>query len=137
MKQYLVFLSLFILLVGCEKNVTSSTYETYEQAQPMIEKGWVPSGLPNEITDIVEVHDLDKNIGNGMFKLEQDDILPFIFALTPVNKEVVLSKEVLVLEGWDKERVRSQIEAETLTLGDISGVLYAVDETGLVYYWIH
>ncbi len=137
MKLLLLAMVLVISLSGCDKEPTFSNYDTIEAAQEMIEKGWVPSGLPDEITDIHETHDLETNKGNGTFVLKQDYVIPFVSVLNPIEKDDVLAKDVLPLSSWDEEAVRKQIENDEMIVGEKNGFVYAVSKEGKVYYWVH
>ena len=137
MKRILISSFLVMILLGCEPTQISTEYKTYEQAEEMVQKGWVPPGLPRETTNIYETHNLDTNKGNGVFTIKQEYVLPFYNALDEVEKGFVLEKEVLDVKNWDKKEVYEQIQDDELLLGFEDGIVYAISKDGTVYYWIH
>lgn len=62
MRLFLLF-ALCLILTSCDL-VMDSSYATKQEAvdAEMIAKGWIPAWVPEEATDLREVHDLDSNV---------------------------------------------------------------------------
>lgn len=54
----------------------SSQFETYEDlvASGMVERGWVPVGMPKSARGIDETHDVSSNTGKASFTFEPADV---------------------------------------------------------------
>jgi hypothetical protein len=79
-KKILLFiLSFFALIyVGLMQrysDVQINKYEDFNVAKEnkALEKGWVPSILPNSAYEIAETHDIDTNAVFGSFKYKEED----------------------------------------------------------------
>lgn len=79
-----LFLGLLIIaylftVVGCSERI-ESFYETFDDAEKIgaVEKGWIPSVLPESSVTIKEIHDLDSNnvwLCFEMKNIEDNDFL--------------------------------------------------------------
>jgi len=79
---YLLF-STFFVDVQINKYADKSIVKEHK----MIEKGWIPSILPESAFDIAETHDVDKNTVFGSFKYKEEDEKAFIEKLSALNDE--------------------------------------------------
>jgi hypothetical protein len=68
------------MLTGCS-DVIRTEYATRAAAAEIIQKGWVPSVIPESAAEIREWHDLDTNTGHVTFRFSQDDAASFQAAL--------------------------------------------------------
>lgn len=68
------------MLAGCS-DVIRTEFATRAAAAEIIQKGWVPSVIPESAAEIREWHDLDTNTGHGTFRFSQDDAASFQAAL--------------------------------------------------------
>lgn len=75
-----------VACVGCSDTVTSS-HATLAAAKPDINRGWIPSVLPQSSVQIRESHDLDLNVGQGTFAFGASDAEEFRAALTPLHPD--------------------------------------------------
>lgn len=63
--RLLLLFALCLILASCDLDlVMDSSYATKQEAvdAEMIAKGWIPAWVPEEATDLREVHDLDSNV---------------------------------------------------------------------------
>lgn len=70
----LLALSAF-LFVGCDE-IQENYFPSLPEARRagMLQKGWIPSFLPETSTNIYELHDLDSNHGIIRFELSEKDL---------------------------------------------------------------
>ena len=78
-----IFLAL--LLSACDGDVQSSSHDTRTEAIDYIERGWIPSVLPESATGIHEWHNVDTNNGHGTFSFAADDSRSFKEDLTSIS----------------------------------------------------
>lgn len=81
----LVYLLFSTFIVDVQINKYADKAVAIEQKA--IEKGWVPSILPESAYDIAETHDIDKNTLFGSFKYKEADEKRFLQNLTALNDE--------------------------------------------------
>jgi hypothetical protein len=74
---------LALTCISCSESVTS-VHPTRVDAQPDIDRGWIPPVLPASATQIRETHDLDTNVGHGTFAFGAFDAGQFRAALLPL-----------------------------------------------------
>jgi hypothetical protein len=72
-----------VLLTGCIENM-ASRHATIADAKADIERGWIPSVLPDSTVKIREEHDLDTNTGHGTFEFGAKGEIEFKAVLTPL-----------------------------------------------------
>jgi hypothetical protein len=68
-----------------------SSYATKQEAvdAEMIAKGWIPAWVPQEATDLREVHDLDSNVSALAFSKSRSKQLLLPSGCRPVNHSAV------------------------------------------------
>ena len=93
MKKFLLYLSALVLIIslimlGYFSDDYSNSYKNVQEvkADEAIERGWVPSIIPNSAYDIVETHHLDTNVFYGSFYYKEEDEANFIKHLTPLKE---------------------------------------------------
>jgi hypothetical protein len=81
------FAALAFSLAACDGDTQHARYPSISEAKRdhAIERGWLPSVLPESATDIVEFHDLDVNIGSGTFTFSSTDAEQFRSQLRPMQ----------------------------------------------------
>jgi hypothetical protein len=79
---YLIF-SMFFVDVQINKYTDIATVKE----QKAMQKGWVPSILPESAYEITETHDINKNTLFGSFKYKEPDEKAFLTHLFPINDE--------------------------------------------------
>lgn len=63
--RFPILFALCLILTSCDLDlVMDSSFATKQEAvdAEMIAKGWIPAWVPEEATDLREVHDLDSNV---------------------------------------------------------------------------
>lgn len=78
--------ALCLILTSCDL-VMDSSYATKQEAvdAEMIAKGWIPAWVPEEATDLREVHDLDSNVSALAFSKPRSKQLLLPPGCRPVN----------------------------------------------------
>ncbi|MDU1314810.1 MAG: hypothetical protein E6940_12225 [Clostridium septicum] len=114
----------------------SSKFNNYNEATILMENGWISSEIPNTATNIYEVHDLDTNIGNGVFNLSEKEAKEFFETLNPIEKNEVLKMKSIRKRWWNKKEIEKNIKNDKYLLGEKGNFLYAIDPNGTVYFWI-
>lgn len=78
--------ALCLILTSCDL-VMDSSYATKQEAvdAEMIAKGWIPAWVPQEATDLREVHDLDSNVSALAFSKPRSKQLLLPSGCRPVN----------------------------------------------------
>jgi hypothetical protein len=71
---------------GCS-DIDSSSHATRAAASQDIERGWIPSVLPDSAVQICESHNLDTNVGHGSFGFGASDSDLFRAGLTPLRAD--------------------------------------------------
>ena len=71
---------------GCGDTI-SSNHATRAAAKQDIERGWIPSALPDSAVNIRESHNLDANSGHGTFAFSASDAEKFRLSLTPISAQ--------------------------------------------------
>ena len=87
MRLFLLF-ALCLILISCDLDlVMDSSYATKQEAVDveMIAKGWIPAWVPEEATDLREVHDLDSNVSALAFSKPRSKQLLLPPGCRPVN----------------------------------------------------
>ncbi|MNM94606.1 hypothetical protein D3C81_1070160 [compost metagenome] len=81
-----LLLGLCLILTSCDL-VMDSSYATKQEAvdAEMITKGWIPAWVPEEATDLREVHDLDSNVSALAFSKPRSKQLLLPPGCRPVN----------------------------------------------------
>ncbi|OUL14060.1 hypothetical protein B0X78_08420 [bacterium AM6] len=89
MRLFLLF-ALCLILTACDL-VMDSSYATKQEAvdAEMIAKGWIPAWVPEEATDLHEVHDLDSNVSALAFSKPRSKQLLLPSGCRPVNHSAV------------------------------------------------
>lgn len=89
MRLFLLF-ALCLILTSCDL-VMDSSYATKQEAvdAEMIAKGWIPAWVPEEATDLREVHDLDSNVSALAFSKPRSKQLLLPSGCRPVNHSAV------------------------------------------------
>lgn len=139
-----VLLIISILLLGSAyyflgnffSDVSSSKFNSYQDAKTTIEHGWIPDNMPSTAKEIYEVHNLDTNVGNGTFKLSETEAKKFVSTLNPIKKDEVLKMQSIDKKWWNKEEIKKYIESDKLILGEKDDFVYAVNPNGAVYFWL-
>lgn len=114
----------------------SSKFNNYNEATILMENGWISSEIPNTATNIYEVHDLDTNIGNGVFNLSEKEAKEFFETLNPIEKNEVLKMKSIRKRWWNKKEIEKNIKNDKYLLGEKGNFLYAIDPNGTVYFWV-
>lgn len=117
-------------------DTSSSEFDNYQDAKTIMEQGWIPSHIPSTATDIYEVHNIDTNIGNGIFKLSKDEAKKFSSTLNPIEKNKVLEIQNIEKKWWNQKEIENNIENNKFLLGEKDNFIYAVNPDGTVYFWI-
>ncbi len=93
MKKFLLFLSALVIIISLImlsyfSDDHSNHYKNIQavKADRAIERGWMPSIIPNSAYDIVETHHLDTNVFYGSFHYKVEDEVNFIKHLTPLQE---------------------------------------------------
>lgn len=80
-----------ILLAGCS-DVVESSHPTIADAKQDIERGWIPTILPDSTVQIRESHDLDTNVGHGTFIFGASDAEQFRASLPALPTDAVIQR---------------------------------------------
>ncbi|KYH30481.1 hypothetical protein CLTEP_26280 [Clostridium tepidiprofundi DSM 19306] len=144
-KSIIVILAISILTLGTSyyclgkyfDDIKSSKYSTYEDAISMIKHGWIPYNMPKTATEIYEIHNIDTNIGNGMFKLSKKDSKDFYAKLVPINKTEILNLKSIKSKWWNEQKIKNNVKNNLLLAGKDNDFIYAIDLDGTVYFWIN
>ncbi len=88
--RLLLLFALSLILTSCDL-VMDSSYATKQEAvdAEMIAKGWIPAWVPQEATDLREVHDLDSNVSALAFSKSRSKQLLLPSGCRPVNHSAV------------------------------------------------
>lgn len=114
----------------------SSKFNNYKEATILMENGWISSEIPNTATNIYEVHNLDTNIGNGIFNLSEKETKEFFETLNPIEKNEVLKMKSIRKRWWNQKEIEKNIKNDKYLLGEKDNFLYAIDSNGTVYFWV-
>ena len=82
MSRVFVFLAVTLFLTGCDDQ--SSSFDSRQAAEEIIEKGWLPPSMPESASEIWETHNLDINKGRGEFVFDAKDAPAFRRALRAI-----------------------------------------------------
>ncbi|SCK03845.1 Uncharacterised protein [uncultured Clostridium sp.] len=123
------------IVKSCPLDIQSSYSETYMDAEEVIQRGWVPKDIPESATCIKEIHNIDTNLVNGKFLIPTSDINQFIARFSKVDKSEIKEEMFLNTDWMDKSSILKEIENNTFVIGGINEVIYAVNQSGYVYYW--
>jgi|GEM_PF-3129657 len=133
----ILFLGTSYYFLGNYFNDTfSSKFDNYQDAVATIERGWIPKHIPKTATDIYEVHNIDTNIGNGIFKLSKEESINFYSTLNPIEKNEMINLKSIKKKWWDQNEIKKNIENDHFLLGKREHFIYAIDPNGTVYFWI-
>lgn len=69
-RQAVILLLLILALPACFSDQMSSSHNSRADALGDIERGWIPSVLPESTTIVRETHNLDTNVGHGTFEID-------------------------------------------------------------------
>lgn len=127
----LAAIALFLSLGACREQIEES-YATWSEAQSAgaVERGWIPSFVPETAQDIRDSHDLDTNAQRLEFTIPLSDVPAMIVGLRRVSADdntaaAELSKELRFGEASDTYVVCSRIR---------NGALVVDRETGQTAY---
>ena len=104
MKKFLFYLTALVLIISIImlsyfSDDYSNSYKNVQavEADGAIQRGWIPSIIPNSAYDIVEKHSLDSNVFYGSFYYKKEDESNFIKHLIPLKepKDTYSWKETL------------------------------------------
>lgn len=129
--SHIGFLVIAALLVcGCGDTV-SSRYETRADAEAdkLIQRGWLPSIIPQSSYDITTKNELDINVSEGVFSFAPDHAKEFIGHLRRMDaSEVSGTDSVSFMErGYWPHSYRDQASCWTI---------YVNSEKGHCEYWM-
>ncbi|MGG6342118.1 hypothetical protein ACQ5SA_02570 [Stenotrophomonas indicatrix] len=81
-----ILFALCLILTSCDL-VMDRSYATKQEAvdAEMITKGWIPAWVPEEATDLREVHDLDSNVSALAFSTPRSKQLLLPSGCRPVD----------------------------------------------------
>ncbi len=88
MLALLVFAGLVLLMLYTNfDDLQISKYPSMDEVKEdmAIQKGWIPTIIPDSAYDIAETHDLDSNTLFGSFNYKEKDEAGFLGHLTPVE----------------------------------------------------
>lgn len=131
---------LTLLLVGCRERFDSYS-KTLQQARPLIENGWLPSGLPPSASDIRERHDLDTNETWATFAFSASERSRFEGELIENDETIAVRRPGV---SWWPAGLLGSVRGEALRRQKLvayrsrsrSGAYFFVDwEQGRAYYW--
>lgn len=101
-------LTLLLAACGRDSDVIHSCYATadYVKRDEAIERGWIPEILPNSATDISESHDLDLNVGSGIFSFSPVEVESFrarLRALPPTEpfRRIIIDRAGYEHQGFN------------------------------------
>ncbi|MFA5206807.1 MAG: hypothetical protein WC708_20595 [Lentisphaeria bacterium] len=79
MKILIVSLLLILVVVGCSDSIRTE-FATLADAKAAraFERGWLPPLLPEGATRIVEVNDLDADVGRGSFSFPSRSLVAYL-----------------------------------------------------------
>lgn len=97
--RLLLLFALCLILTSCDL-VMDSSYATKQEAvdAEMITKGWIPAWVPEEATDLREVHDLDSNVSALAFSKPRSKQLLLPPGCRPVNHSA--TRPALFNRSW-------------------------------------
>ena len=101
-----------------------------------IERGWIPSWLPEDATDIRERHDLDSNISQLTFRFDKLNVSECV----PIGADAVEIPRKVMVEWWPAELRDDRSVNSTFAFrkcqGANSTAYLAVDDKGKrAYFW--
>lgn len=69
LSQLILVMTLCLAVAGCFWENTDTSYDTAKEAisSGVLVKGWIPEWLPQDATDLREVHNIDSNAGELSF----------------------------------------------------------------------
>ena len=82
--------------------MNSSRHATRADAADIIDRGWIPTILPESSTDIRESHNVDTNRGHGTFVFGPDDIAEFRSSLRAVAPTESLLRSLIPREEFEQ-----------------------------------
>lgn len=82
-----IIVLLILALTACFSDEISSIHNSRADAVSTIERGWIPSALPESATKIHETHNLDTNVGHGAFAFSAASADAFKVALIPLPQD--------------------------------------------------
>lgn len=105
----LALFALGALLSGCVDTLSEVSFATAREARDAgyVDKGWIPSWLPDSATDIREAHDLDTSVSLLAFSVPDARALVLPDTCRPV--EFAQTYPALLRRSWwpDDESLRS------------------------------
>lgn len=137
----LIIISIIALGIGiwAIENFLEDTLQynmkTYQEAQELIQKGWVPETMPEEATEIYNIHNIDTNISHGYFLASPSNINEYKQILQSATQEDILSQEELKSKMWKDAVKKESYAKEGIYYGQDEDFYYAVLDSGKVYYW--
>ncbi len=98
MKSILIFL-LAIFIIGCSDSQRNH-YKNKDAVvkDSAIQRGWIPSIIPDSAYEIEEEHNLDTNILKGSFRYDEKDENNFLNKLTKSNQELTWKDFVFTID---------------------------------------
>ena len=140
-KGVLVLLFPF-LLSACESmEMPEASYSSRSEVvqDRAIERGWVPSWLPETARDIHERHDLDTNISQLTFRFETLGSAELAENCAPIDRNSAQMPRKVLVDGWPPELRGAQTVARFsfhACSGAGSIAYLAVDEEHKrAYFW--
>ena len=103
------------ILCACNlADIKSVQFKKYSDAQEYINKGWIPSNLPTDATEIFLVYNIDTNEINGKFKTTQTEVEKIKGALNSATKDEFETSDKALNEDFSKmkEELNEQINFE-------------------------
>ncbi|ENW95247.1 hypothetical protein [Acinetobacter sp. NIPH 298] len=72
----LIIILLSSLILGCTDDIVTTKFTNLQhaQAEHAFERGWLPPILPPSTKNIIEINNLDLNIGHGSFTFSTTDL---------------------------------------------------------------
>jgi hypothetical protein len=117
-----------LLLSACDDTMHAN-YATAAEARAdrAIERGWLPTALPDSAFDISESHDLDTNTGGGSFRFDAGDADSLRLQLQPLPPEQL----------WRLSREQTRLQQAGYSFHAVSGFVLAVNwQTRHVRFWL-
>lgn len=109
-------------------------FNTKIEASKIIEHGWIPSDLPDDASNIYVAYDLDGNLSNGYFLLNDSDK----FAKDKDVLDVEVLKEMVTHESKkfkDETRIEIIAQPHKYTILNGEGCIYAIKDSK-IYFWM-
>ncbi len=124
------FLAASVLLLAACGDTQDVHYPTAREAHAdgAIQRGWLPTALPNSASDISESHDLDTNTGGGSFRFAASDADSFRAQLQPMSAAQVQSLDA----------DRAKLQRDGYTYHSAPGFWFAINwQTRQVQFWLN